>query len=656
VSPTKAKAKPTAAQRARARRDPAVGLPPAPPKTERDSNGLHLRTAKAKYLMGPRLSREGCDVELTMDGASALTLTVDDQDSRVLEALSDETQRLVDGARVIVDDVVYVLSRVSCGENRLLTLSFEDEVAWRLRLWSRYVSKSRARTTRAEFVRFLVDEASNGPRLPMRAFIPELTDRRPISSPARERRPVADPPKRTSRKTPAARVRRGEPARGRGTGDGAGYTVQGQKASAQQRQVIDGCLAEADRLGASRMVLIATVMCITQESGAGRLANVQTGNDDVGIFQQGRNWISVAGSKQPAASTKAFLVTGPSSWKKVHGSLKRVPGGYEAALKRVQISVGGYAKWEGEATRTVDAWLAQGGGGGASSDESGGSGRTTAVPYLFERGSRDGAREDSWTATGRLAEQVGFRRWAALNTLFFVSDRELRAAAPSLEIHGDEGFMLSSPTWDWGVTRPSQEVTFRVLSERWGILPGAVVVMSSQGALNGRYLVASVRDDLFSPESEVTLRRPVEPRPEPAHETRTSSDSAGGGSRDGRAIAGSPIPGTGPKSSTHETGGLPGYPAFDYMAPAGSPCVAPVSGTVTKISGTNPAAGPPQGPGGPLGYSVYISGGGKSYYLTHMGRRTVKVGDRVTQGEKIGTVANYAKFGRPDHIHQGVRG
>jgi len=219
-------------------------------------------------------------------------------------------------------------------------------------------------------------------------------------------------------------------------------------------------------------------------------------------------------------------VTGPTAWKKVHGSLKRVPGGFESALKRVQGSKGGYAQWEAEATKTVDAWLANGGGDGESS----GGGRTTAVPYLFERGSRDGAREDSWAATGRLAEQVGFRRWAALNTLFFVSDRELRAAAPSLEIHGDEGFLLSTPTWDWGVARPSQECTFRVLSERWGILPGAVVVMSSQGALDGRYLVASVRDDLFSPESEVTLRRPVEPRPEPAHETVISEDTGTGSS------------------------------------------------------------------------------------------------------------------------------
>jgi murein DD-endopeptidase MepM/ murein hydrolase activator NlpD len=53
---------------------------------------------------------------------------------------------------------------------------------------------------------------------------------------------------------------------------------------------------------------------------------------------------------------------------------------------------------------------------------------------------------------------------------------------------------------------------------------------------------------------------------------------------------------------------------------------------------------------------VYIKSGGKTYYLTHMGSRAVKVGQRVRQGQKIGTVGNYAKWGGANHIHQGVHG
>jgi murein DD-endopeptidase MepM/ murein hydrolase activator NlpD len=123
-----------------------------------------------------------------------------------------------------------------------------------------------------------------------------------------------------------------------------------------------------------------------------------------------------------------------------------------------------------------------------------------------------------------------------------------------------------------------------------------------------------------------------------------------------QAFAGSPVPGQRPVKSTHQTAGLPGFPAVDYFAPSGSPCVAPVTGVVTKTSGHDPANGPVNGPHGPFGWSVYIRGtDGRTYFLTHMGSRSVHEGDNVRQGQKIGTVGNYARWGGTDHIHQGVK-
>lgn len=113
------------------------------------------------------------------------------------------------------------------------------------------------------------------------------------------------------------------------------------------------------------------------------------------------------------------------------------------------------------------------------------------------------------------------------------------------------------------------------------------------------------------------------------------------------------VPGT--VGGIHETGGLPGYPAHDYFAPAGAPAVAPVDGVIRRFSGHDPSLGAVQGAGGPLGWSIYLAGGdGNDYYLTHMGTRTVIEGQHVEQGEKIGTVADYHSFGRADHIHMGV--
>ena len=118
---------------------------------------------------------------------------------------------------------------------------------------------------------------------------------------------------------------------------------------------------------------------------------------------------------------------------------------------------------------------------------------------------------------------------------------------------------------------------------------------------------------------------------------------------------GSPVADMTSVGGEHPTEGLAGYPARDYFAPAGSPAVAPVTGKVIRLSGHDPSMGPIDGPHGPLGWSVYIQGNdGHIYYLTHMGSRNVQVGATVRAGQPIGTVADYAKYGTPSHIHMGV--
>lgn len=101
--------------------------------------------------------------------------------------------------------------------------------------------------------------------------------------------------------------------------------------------------------------------------------------------------------------------------------------------------------------------------------------------------------------------------------------------------------------------------------------------------------------------------------------------------------------------STHDTSGLPGYPAIDVFARPGTRVLAPADGVITKVSGQ--AGGP--GGGGPYGYSLYLkTDSGASYFLTHFGRILVGVGDRIARGMPIGTVADYPD--RADHIHQGL--
>lgn len=108
---------------------------------------------------------------------------------------------------------------------------------------------------------------------------------------------------------------------------------------------------------------------------------------------------------------------------------------------------------------------------------------------------------------------------------------------------------------------------------------------------------------------------------------------------------------------THQTDGLPGFPAVDVFAPAGAAALAPATGKIVKLSGHRPTA--TTKPGGPYGWSIYLRRrDGGTYFLTHFGVRAacVKVGNCIGKGEVIGTVADYAKAtgGKtPSHIHEG---
>lgn len=136
-----------------------------------------------------------------------------------------------------------------------------------------------------------------------------------------------------------------------------------------------------------------------------------------------------------------------------------------------------------------------------------------------------------------------------------------------------------------------------------------------------------------------------------------SSGTTGGGKSVKGFVVGSPVAGQKPHKATHETLGLPGYPAFDYMAPAGTAVVAPVSGKIIKLSGHDPKNGPTSGPHGPFGWSIYLKGDdGKTYFLTHLGSRDVELGKRVKAGTRIGSIGDYSKWGGADHVHTGVHG
>lgn len=109
--------------------------------------------------------------------------------------------------------------------------------------------------------------------------------------------------------------------------------------------------------------------------------------------------------------------------------------------------------------------------------------------------------------------------------------------------------------------------------------------------------------------------------------------------------------------TTHATAGLTGYPAVDVFGRPGALVVAGFYGKVRRISGRKAALGGV--PGGAYGMSVYVENAeaGIDRYVTHMDCLAVSVGDHVTPGTIIGTVADSAVSGKPgtSHVHYGIR-
>jgi len=100
---------------------------------------------------------------------------------------------------------------------------------------------------------------------------------------------------------------------------------------------------------------------------------------------------------------------------------------------------------------------------------------------------------------------------------------------------------------------------------------------------------------------------------------------------------------------THQTDGLPGYPAVDIFAPAGTPFRAPENGRVVRWSGRGGTSG------NVFGYTVYFQGdSGKMYFITHLEKGRAAVGAHVGKGGVLGRVSPW-KSGS-SHAHVGIHG
>jgi murein DD-endopeptidase MepM/ murein hydrolase activator NlpD len=262
-------------------------------------------------------------------------------------------------------------------------------------------------------------------------------------------------------------------------------------------------------------------------------------------------------------------------------------------------------------------------------------------------------------------------------TYYFIAEDDLFTSQPIASLdHSSDGVDGINGNYNEG--RKVASLTLSVEMARWAAPPGSVVLIRKMGPWNGRWLVNDVERSAFSETGSITLKKPLPRLPEPGGTNVQNLGQPGWGAPPTATLPGAgqyqvasaliqPIPdgastgatGGHPDGKGHNyggpTSGLAGYPAGDFFCKPGTKVLAVESGKIERFAGSPPSQGPTQGPGGPLGYSIYLTGdSGTSYFLTHLETRTCHVGQKVSAGEVLGTVTNYDKYGVTSHVHVGV--
>jgi hypothetical protein len=442
-------------------------------------------------------------LERTMEGASTLTLSVDDSDRTLLRSgvfsqqldlyLAGEWWRLVQVSK----------------QGDMLSLTFEDRAVAYLRKITTPRKAKRSKMTRAQFALSIVREVKAGGGI---GFVcPDLTTKQPIATSSQ---------KLTTAKRQATSAQ--------GLSPGAALTVKGSAASSSQRATGQRVLDAAASVNAGDRATMALVQACIVES---TMQNLNYGDrDSLGVLQVRSSTASGMGidNRDVEACCNAFLVRGfyADPVMGAGGAIEKAAKFPSATTGRVAQAVQGsavptaYDQWKTEAAKWVAAY------GGAAGTGSGSFSTTTTVPYQFQRGGTDGTVEDSWTCLQRLATEVGWRCYIAGGAVHFVSEPALMKQGPRVTLSEDTlGVDNIDFDIDNGKTSNEATVSARVLLAAFPA--GSVVELADCGPADGRWLVRTVERGVFDAAATVTLKRVTQPLPEPAADTTTSSTSAG---------------------------------------------------------------------------------------------------------------------------------
>jgi hypothetical protein len=464
-------------------------------------------------------------IEDTIKGSSTLTLTVADpdyelRDSGFFDADRDGKLDRIDVNYPHESRFWWRLTQVGPSANTV-EMVFMERAAVHLMGHFGPVKASRAKKTRAEFLKSLCDKVKGGGGITFHSR--ELHKSQPIEG------------------TKVKKDEQRKADKGPGINPDAKILIKGVEADRKQKRRIEISLDEATGLNAPELAVKAMLCAGIGESD---FTNVVNSLGYGGVYQGqvakpgGENWFAPMSDDERTKSEAHYFLVGGRGYNG-GGAIALANAHSDWSPGKIATTVEGSGQpgsfyerdarghnYIHEAQAMIDAY------GGVSFG-----GTVYRKQFNFEVGSADEPHESFWDACNRLAEDVRWPFFLDGNDAYFDSEMTLVRQKPALVIRRGDPAVLRDPEGTWDARHIATEVTLDLACAPLEFRAGEVVQLEDYGPfstgstakLPGRWLIETIerkRSELFS---TFTLKQPEKPKLEPAAEQAERSDPADSG-------------------------------------------------------------------------------------------------------------------------------
>lgn len=506
----------------------------------------HLDTAKQMQLLGGDVDvddfhlqmRRGAGIQIessitsaiidrTIDGASSLTVTVDDEVNRTIQL----SGMLGHGVDVNLDGLYFTLVGVK-KTGRAVTLTFEEREVNLLRKYKSFIMAQRwskqnpQGITRAQFALRMIREVKE---VDLKWTIPELHIHQAVSDLTANQYLIGPDLQPTPGSNQVQDATTAMQERSKGIAlDNSQLKVRGASAQRWQIKNANIILQTGDAANASRKVMIASMMTAIDESS---FYNYPKGYPSgTGIFQQNpAYWPATANIATDAA---AFF----KRCKQMNADFPNVSLATLCYLvQHNKAGASAYAPFEQEGTAFVNAYDHVVGDSQATQYAQGA--QIDQGTNLFIRGQISKAKgmsgqyimtpENSWNCLQRIAQEVNWRCFIVSGRVYFISEHWLFKSKPFMTISEDsDGIDWIDYDYDEGKHKATCTITAHL--KRWSAPPGSTIDITDMGIIDGKYLVEEISRSLYDTIATITASKPLPILPEPVSLGGVPSGLAGG--------------------------------------------------------------------------------------------------------------------------------